>query len=321
MKKKVDEYSAWMKAYEDRIRRVAKIDSLDKAEAWIAEVSNDAGVRKMQREVRQIVNEARAFSRFWIKENLERSYNRGTTISRLAIEQAGLKLGKIPRTYLAASSINYGIEQMSGDMEIALGSITKKFNRMIRGMSVQIKGAKAAERMLTAESLERIATRSAVQSYVSGEGYKTTAQSIMDGFRKEIGAGLVRVVGPSGKPRNYQLKDYSQMVARTRMAEIHSEGTKNVLFENGMDFVEVTAYGTDCEICAEHEGLIYSISGEGELDNANFEGALTDDAEPPFHPNCTHVLMPYIPSEDEVESDPTGTFEALADEEVAQEGA
>jgi len=52
--------------------------------------------------------------------------------------------------------------------------------------------------------------------------------------------------------------------------------------------VQVSSHGTVCEICAQYEGKVYSISGKT-------LGYPILDARTPFHPNCEHSLLPTSP--------------------------
>ncbi len=85
--------------------------------------------------------------------------------------------------------------------------------------------------------------------------------------------------------RTYKMSSYVEMVGRTVMREAQTKATLDMceLFEN--DLVQVSDHGTECEECAEYEGQIYSISGQ-HPDYPMLE------AEPPYHPNCLHSILP-----------------------------
>lgn len=319
MGRKIEALEAKMAEYDARILAAAKLSTITKVEAWLAEVSTDAGVRTVQRRVRAIIAEAQSYVRDWARQNLPEAYKIGLEVTKTQLREQGIKTGKLGASHLNAAAINFGVEQLNGDMATALGSIGQKLNRLYREMHVALKQAAATKRQLDPQALEKMATKDVVQAVVSGEGYLPATRRMFDSFKEEIGSGLVRITGPSGVTRNYDLKGYTRMVARTRLRETVVQGTKNSLIENGFDFVQVSAYGTDCPVCGEYEDSIYSLSGQGELDNPDFQGALTDEDEPPFHPNCTHTLVPYVPDPSEVIGDPTGTFPT--DEEAAAEAA
>lgn len=319
MGRKIEALETKMAEFDARILAAAKLSSITKVEAWLAEVSTDAGVRKVQRSVRAIIAEAQGYVRDWARQNLPDAYRIGLEVTKRQLREYGIKPTKLGASHLNAAAINFGIEQLSSDLSTGLGSISQKLNRLYREMHVAIKQASATKRMLDPQALEKMANKEVVQAVVSGEGYLPAARKMFNSFKEEIGSGLVRITGPSGVTRNYDLQGYTRMVARTRLRETVVQGTKNSLLESGFDFVQVSAYGSSCEICGEYEDAIYSLSGQGELNNPDFQGALTDETEPPFHPNCTHTLIPYVPDPSEVVKDPTGTFPTS--EEVDSEQA
>jgi len=81
--------------------------------------------------------------------------------------------------------------------------------------------------------------------------------------------------------RNYNVKSYAELVARTRMREAQTEATKELCKEFDNDLVQFSKHDDPCEECAQYEGEIYSISG----DNPDYQ-ELTDEETPPIHPNC-----------------------------------
>ncbi len=80
--------------------------------------------------------------------------------------------------------------------------------------------------------------------------------------------------------RNYNVKDYSELVARTRMREASTEATIEQCKQYDNDLVEIPEHENPCELCDDYVGNIYSISGETE----GYE--LLPDGGPPWHPNC-----------------------------------
>jgi hypothetical protein len=83
--------------------------------------------------------------------------------------------------------------------------------------------------------------------------------------------------------RHYAPDYYAELVARTRFHEVQSMATLDVARNVGSDLVVVSNHNTTTPMCMEHEGQVYSISGE----DPDFP-ALEDT--PPFHPNCLHTL-------------------------------
>ncbi len=88
--------------------------------------------------------------------------------------------------------------------------------------------------------------------------------------------------------REWNLKSYTEMVARTTTRECKINGTANRLLEHGQDLAEITG-GTaknTCDICRAWVGRIVSLTGKTPgyptLDEARAAGL--------FHPRCTHNI-------------------------------
>lgn len=122
------------------------------------------------------------------------------------------------------------------------------------------------------------------------EGFKERAS--VYGARKRIQEDLLRdalekkyitVIDKNGKPINYKITTYAELVARTKLIQAQSDGTVNLAISTGSDLVQVSSHNTKTEYDAQFEGKIYSLSGK----NSNFPAVID---LPPFHPNCRHTI-------------------------------
>lgn len=87
--------------------------------------------------------------------------------------------------------------------------------------------------------------------------------------------------------RDYNLRSYAELVARTRMRDSQTEAVLNLCEDYGTDLVEIPPHADACEeICAPYQGQVYSISG-----NHPTYPQLPDGG-PPFHPNCECTANP-----------------------------
>ncbi len=102
-------------------------------------------------------------------------------------------------------------------------------------------------------------------------------------FSERAGAG--NVINING--RYYNLRSYARLVGNTRLAEAASEASFNAVLAMGNDLVQVSDHGRTDQICDEHAGKVYSISGA----DKRFPRL---QRRPPFHPHCRHVLLPFI---------------------------
>ena len=109
------------------------------------------------------------------------------------------------------------------------------------------------------------------------------SREIMRWLRSNLADGNYIKIGN----RMYNVRDYSELVARTRMIEASTEAVKAMCDEYENDLVEFSTHDNPCDECADLEGQIFSISGT----DPEYP-ALTSDVEPPVHPRCEHNLNP-----------------------------
>ena len=86
--------------------------------------------------------------------------------------------------------------------------------------------------------------------------------------------------------RDYNLRSYAELVARTRMRDAQTEAVVEMCEEFGTDLVEIPRHDDPCPLCKEHQGKVYSISGN------HPDYPELPDGGPPFHPNCECVMNP-----------------------------
>lgn len=124
----------------------------------------------------------------------------------------------------------------------------------------------------------------AVRGDVAGyQTWKQTAKRYRESLAEK---GITGFKDASG--REWNMKSYTEMVARTTTRECKINGTANRLLEHGQDLAEITG-GTaknTCEICRGWTGQIVSLTGKTPgyptLDDARAAGL--------FHPRCTHNI-------------------------------
>lgn len=156
----------------------------------------------------------------------------------------------------------------------------KAFGETMTGVS------RDARRLLNTATKEELKQRMA-KGYISGEARKTIRQNIKGALQEQ---GLSALVDKGGA--RWSLDRYADMLLRTKAVEAHNTGLANRMVENGYDLVQVSAHGGTCDVCADWEGKILSLTGETDgyptVDQAEGAGL--------FHPNCRHALSALIPS-------------------------
>lgn len=125
------------------------------------------------------------------------------------------------------------------------------------------------------------------QKFATGATVKETKRILID---KLTSHGITGIRDKRG--RLIRLDAYAELVARSTTREASNLGTLEQLQKNGYDLVKMSSHSSPCPICAPLEGRVYSISGSDNryprLDIAYGEGHAN------IHPNCKHVLTPYI---------------------------
>lgn len=111
----------------------------------------------------------------------------------------------------------------------------------------------------------------------------------------------ITIINRNGKPMNFKLDTYAEMVARTEYRNLQTGGTVNLAAEYNNDLVQVSAHNTLTPYDAQFEGKVYSLSGKSKFFPAAFD-------LPPFHPNCIHTISIYF-----LEAQPPKTAKEISD--------
>ena len=155
------------------------------------------------------------------------------------------------------------------------------------------------------------------QSLIDAEtiGYNTQGEQldvVKDLFtRDEVAKALkktadekkfIKIIDKNGNPRNYQIRYYSDLVARTQYHKAQAEAVKQVNKNYDNDLIRVSTHNTTTEICQAYEGKIFSLSGVSKM----FPVA---DNVPPYHPNCIHFITPVFEESLQIQ----GTLQEFSD--------
>ena len=134
------------------------------------------------------------------------------------------------------------------------------------------------------------------EKWASGESWATMKDKLVQRIKD---AGYLDFVDKSG--RKWDLDSYASMVARTVTKQAATAATVDACGRHDHDLVQVSSHGTDCPICKPLEGQIFSLSGN----NPKYPKW---EYQIPAHPNCKHVITPYIELE-EVKKEAVGAME------------
>jgi hypothetical protein len=131
-----------------------------------------------------------------------------------------------------------------------------------------------------------IVAEAAGESLSGSMTIRQAAQAALDRFADRGITGFVDAAG-----RSWNLVSYAEMSMRSATGQACVQGALDYYAGNDQDLVIVSDSPEECELCAEWEGQVLSISGGDpaypSVDDATEAGL--------FHPNCTHDLGLYTP--------------------------
>ncbi|CEP67871.1 Bacteriophage A118, Gp4, minor capsid [Moorella glycerini] len=226
-------------------------------------------LQAMLANVQAILEDLRNGSRTWCEEAIPRIYVEG---AKFAEEQLKAQREKI--------IVGFGVIHQQAAQVLAEAA----YNRL-EGV-VQTIGRKS-------EDIYRVLALENIRGSVIG--YKTWEQ-VAKSYREQLAErGVTGFEDAAG--RNWNMRSYTEMVARTTTMEAHLQGTANRLLEHGHDLVKVSTHSGACNKCSPWQGKILSLTGRTRgfptLQEAKQAGL--------FHPNCRHAYGLYIDLDEEIE--------------------
>lgn len=278
-------------AYAGAAKRIVDIlSALDPATFTSAD--HGATLRKVQ-EVIVILNDQ---VRSWAPEAIRAAYKESAGVAQTRLELIGAK--KLPVNRYNPARHDRKIDALTRFVlrdfykaNLTMEKTAKKYLAVMLQAATNIKKVGQIQEFSEEEVLgyiKRIVSGSlrARTKYNAGEAH-LTVQDIAAKIRTKLtdvmkGGDFITING-----RNYNIRSYAELVARTRMREAQTEATKELCKQFDNDLVVFSAHDSPCDECSRREGQVYSLSG----DNPRYPTLAAED-EPPIHPNCEHTLNP-----------------------------
>lgn len=251
--------------------------------------------------------------RNWIRKNIPRAFvlgDRAATrqlredLAELTAEERR-EFGDINRTFTGANRT--AMQGIAAAMADTLGNVADQLRRnmgLIIRRTQQVLVSNSAIREVTVGGIIRGATGKQVAddiaSILLGKKVKPEVRKRLSevGFRAEmfnefeaIARGEMITVGK----RRFNVRNYANLVARTQMREAHRVGAIVRLQKNKNDYVRVSKHvQKEPDECTPFQGRVFYI-GPLEKDPRGFPKLSSlPNGGPPFHPNCGHVLEPFL---------------------------
>jgi len=233
----------------------------------------ELGAMKIQERVNNLIRKLNRSALRWAKSAIPEAYKESYGISKTRLEILGKKRsGQFDPQRHRYAIMDY-IDMTSNDLIRANMSIKQNvatYLYLARQASMGLSQIQA----FSYEDEEAI--NEMIQDAIErGErpGYATNL--IRSYFQSKIGDGQFILING----RNYNLKYYARLVARTRMRKTQTEAVKRTCEQYDNDLVFWEYHAGACDLCIPLMGQVYSLTGK----NPNYP-LLTE--EPPIHPQC-----------------------------------
>lgn len=215
----------------------------------------------------------------WSKGAVPEAYERGYTVSKTRLEILGVQKDEEFNGKTHEQSIEYQTDKTMDDLIKANQSIKLNVATFIylarqtaRGL-LQFQAFDMRDEQLIDELLG--------DALRAGETRGYALKTVKEYYAEQFGdAKFIRI-----NARNYEMRAYADLVAKTRLRAVQSEAVKNSCQEYENDLIQISDHGCDCVICLPYEGNVYSISGK----HSSYPYM---DAWPPYHPKCQHSALP-----------------------------
>lgn len=265
----------------DRIYKVAEREI--KEELLMVDAGNYQEVKavKTQERIEKIIKMLNKVAIKWTKEAVPEAYEKGYDIATTRLEILGAK--KNPE--FPEKTHEQAIER---EVDVTMDFLIKADQSIKLTVSMYLYLVRQASQGLMQIQEFDFTDEEFIDGLIgdalrAGETRGYAKKIIMEHIKSEVGEGkFIQIKG-----RNYNMKKYADLVAKTRLRVVQSEAVKNSCKEYDNDLIQISSHGTTCRslICQEYEGNVYSISGQ------SLKYPMLPEW-PPFHPRCQHHARP-----------------------------
>ena len=257
------EINRLVKFYEQAEREI--LDQLNRA---LLRGNKTEYLAQMKQNIEAILQQLREGNRTWCSEAIPRVYSEGLKNADAMLKDVG-----------ASTSAAFGaIHQQAA--QVLAESAFQRFEDVVQVIGRQVN-----------DIYRELALENVRGTVVGYDTWKQTAKR----YREQLAErGVTGFKDRSG--RMWNMRTYTEMVARTTTQQAHIEGTLNRLSEQDHDLIIVSRHKGACSLCAPWEGKVLSISGKTK-GYPTFEEA---KAAGLMHPNCRHTVSLYIDLDKEI---------------------
>jgi len=251
------EINRLVKFYEQAEREI--LDQLNRA---LLRGNKTEYLTQMKQNIEAILQQLREGNRTWCSEAIPRVYSEGLKNADAMLKDVGTS------TSAAFGAIHQQAAQVLAE------NAYQRFEDVVQVIGRQVN-----------DIYRELALENVRGTVVGYDTWKQTAKR----FREQLAErGVTGFKDRSGKMWN--MRTYTEMVARTTTQQAHIEGTLNRLSEQDHDLIIVSRHKGACSLCAPWEGKVLSISGK----TKGYPTFAEAKAAGLMHPNCRHTVSLYI---------------------------
>lgn len=234
---------------------------------------------KAQEKINMLIKKLNRASMKWAMESVPQAYEKSYVIARTKLEILGAEQGDFFSMKFHRIAVDDYIEETMKNLITANQSIKLNMNtylylaRQASSGLMQLQHFNFEDEAIINEIIMDTIELGRERAYASTRIHEYLRLQLLDG----------KFISKAG--RNYNLRDYSKMVARTRLRQAQTDAVKNTCKQYDNDLVQWSSHASPCPLCSPLEGRIFSISG------SHVKYPLLTE-EPPLHPNCEHDISP-----------------------------
>lgn len=263
-----------------------------------------ARARTLLSQIDAVLADLKTGTEDWLNRTLPRTFRHGFNWTGTGLRQTDWAVSQAVFGQVQQESINAIALAIALDARAAVDSIAQTVGEIFTQSSQAIIDERQLLELVGREVMEgrgpRVLGRDIAQTLRTGATKKlkafttetgllrsTVSPELLDSLKLAADGKYIRIFCKDGVWRRYNMRWYSDVVARTATRQAQTEGMLQSCQQLGIDLVAWTVHSGACPICIPLQGKVYSLSGA----DPRFP-PLTAANRPPVHPNCAHSLSP-----------------------------
>lgn len=246
---------------------------------------------QLQRQIREVMRQTNARSGAVASVMSRDSYRLGLAQARREMSRIGIRDavgaaggdGADGFALIDRSAVELVAQDMAFRLNASLASHADNADRVFRSLSAELTGAEPRVNQAIARTLITGDPKEADRAI--REVFRDRAAPVRQSVRR-LGAQQIQVGGWTGSVR-----DYADIVARTRTREATVTARHNRLQSNGLDLVQITG-AVSRNFCTRFIGLVVVLGPARDGYPSIHE---LPKGGPPFHPRCSKGTVMYHP--------------------------